>query len=185
MPERAERAAAADEERAEELHVVEAQRLDRRAERGQGEVERVEEDRDEHAHPDRSDGRQLVRDGREMRRREADRGEPQVGEDVPDRAHELQRAGDDAERPVQRHDEDEPDDRRRDGRGHGAGGRWSAAQPATPKRPPSASRVPSLSNSVRVLAEARRLPGPEPEPEDDVRRADRDGEQQQRLERVG
>ena len=42
-----------------------------------------------------------------------------------------------------------------------------------------------MSSSSATLAEADGLPGAQPEPEDDVGRADRHGEQQQRLERVG
>ena len=44
-----------------------------------------------------------------MRRCQADGRDPQVGEDVADPAQQLQRPGDDTERPVQRHDQDEPD----------------------------------------------------------------------------
>src|SRR5690349_21593683 len=62
--ERAERSAAADEERTEELHVLQPQRLDHRAERSESQVEGVEEGRDENADPDRSDRAQLVGDVR-------------------------------------------------------------------------------------------------------------------------
>src|SRR5690348_16816903 len=55
LSERGERATAADKERAEELHVLQPQRLDHRAERGQGQVEGVEERRDENSEPDRRD----------------------------------------------------------------------------------------------------------------------------------
>ena len=109
LSERSEWAAAADEERTEELHVLQPQRLDHRAERSQSQVEGVEEGGDENADPDRPDRAQFVGDVREVSRCQADSRDPQVGENVADPAQQVQRPGGDAERSMQRHDEDQPD----------------------------------------------------------------------------
>ena len=66
-----------------------------------------------------------------------------------------------------------------------AAGSRSAAPPAMPNRPPSDEQAAELVDQLAMLAEAHGLPGAQSEPEHDVGRADRDREQQQRLERLG
>jgi hypothetical protein len=74
-PRRAERLSTALVELAEELDVVQAKRLDHRAERGERQVQRMEEHPDEEPQPERPQNGQLVRDQRQVRRREADGGD--------------------------------------------------------------------------------------------------------------
>src|SRR6185312_16328794 len=90
LAERPERLSAALVELAEELDVVEAERLDHRAERREREIQDMEEQPDEDPEPDRAENRQRVRDHRQVGGGEADGGETQVREDVPERSDELE-----------------------------------------------------------------------------------------------
>ena len=72
---------------------------------------------------------------------------------MPSVPSELQRAGDDAERPVQRHDQDEPDDRRGDGRGEGGGGQAVRGPPGHAEQ---AAEGEQAFRACRAAPDARR-----------------------------
>ena len=67
----------------------------------------------------------------------------------------------------------------------GAGGQMVGCPPGDAEEAAEREQGPELVEQRPPLAEACGLPRTERDSEDDVGRADRDGEQQQRLERLG
>ena len=180
--ERREESSASLVELSEELHVVQAQRLDHGAEGREGEVQCVEQGGDEQAQQQRPSGAELVGDLCQVGRRETHRSEPQVGQHVAEGAEQPERAEEQPQRALRgarhHHPHDEGGHRRcqqgvREACGSDAG---------EAEQPPEGEQGPRLGGKLAGVVAAQGGPDGEQQSHDDVEQADGEGEQEQRLQ---